>query len=455
MKKTALFFGAVAAICSGIFGCASGSESAVECYFPAKYRLRSLPVFDSYIMTVKGKTGSRVDVYLLVPYSRIRFQKNGDGYRGSYSATCIIRDKDGQPILTREATRPLTSDSYENTASSRFDAFLQSFELAPGNYQCEVNLIDDGSGLRSTVQRKITVPDFQGSDVAAGDFLLLEHASADAGGVVLRPRFPSRLRSDDDSLGLFQEIYNLQSGDTLRLSFSYTMDRLFSESDRMVVRPLFGDLRNPDEKESDSCYYRRDSVCVIEKPGTMRVVQFFQQPWHGYNTFHRQIAVRRFGKETTIDQKHAWLVRRSLPGQMDPGALAYIITDEERDSLMLAGTSAETALRLSKFWEIHGGVAKRQEYEERVREANELFSYYTEGWRTPMGATYIVCGTPDYVECQGGMNEVWYYGAGNQVAAVTFRDDYHQDDEEPFYRIVPFSTNDFFWRSCVDRWRRR
>ena len=455
MKKKILFFGAVVVLCSGVFGCASGSESTVECYFPAKYRLRSLPVFDSYIMTVKGKTDSRVDVYLLVPYSRIRFQKNGDGFRGSYSVTCIIRDKDGQPIVTREATRPLTSSSYESATSARFDAFLQSFELAAGTYQCELNLIDEGSGLRSTVQRKIVVPDFQGGDIAAGDFLLLEHASADARGVVLRPRFPSQLRSDDDTLGLFQEIYNLQPGDTLLLSFSYTTDRLFSESDRMVVRPMFGELKNPDEKESDSCYYHRDSVCVVEKPGTMRVVQFFQPPVHGYNTFRRQITVRRSGKETTIDQKRSWLVRRSVPGQIDSGALGYIITDEERDSLALASTPAAKALQLSTFWQNHGGPVKRQEYEERVREVNELFSYYTEGWRTSMGATYIVCGTPDYVECQDGLTEIWYYGAGNQVSAMTFRADYYRDDEEPFYLVVPFSSNDFFWRACVDRWRRR
>jgi hypothetical protein len=72
-----------------------------------------------------------------------------------------------------------------------------------------------------------------------------------------------------------------------------------------------------------------------------------------------------------------------------------------------------------------------------------------------MGITYIVCGIPDYVECQGEMNEVWYYGEANQVYAVSFRAESHAPDEEAFYTMLPFSTSDYFWQLCVDRWRRK
>ncbi|MCX6137172.1 MAG: GWxTD domain-containing protein [Ignavibacteriales bacterium] len=460
MKKLVCGAVIIFAMATGLTGCAASSENIVECYFSAKYRLRALPLFDCYPVAVKGKTSGRIDAYVLVPYNRIRFQKNGDDYRGSYSVTFILRDNDGQIVLNRETSRSLAAASYERTTSAGYDAFMESFDLPPGVYRLDVHLVDDGSGLHSTVQKHVTIPVFQQTSLGAGDFLLLEHAVADARGVVLRPQFPSQLRSDGDSLGLFQEIYDLLPGDSLRLSFSYSVNRSFSESDRMIYRPLFWSSGAMPEKENDSSYYQKDSLFVVERIGTVRMLQFFCPPRRGYTTFRRHIVLQRSGTKQEVEQQRSWLVAEPVPTgrssqPMNPEILAYIVTDDERDSLSLGVTPADKLLRVSKFWEAHGGPQRRREYEDRVREANELFTAYTEGWRTPMGAALIVCGTPDYVECQGGLSEVWYYGAGNQTAAVSFRSDYHADDEEPFYRIVPFSTNDFFWRSCVDRWRRR
>jgi GWxTD domain-containing protein len=136
-------------------------------------------------------------------------------------------------------------------------------------------------------------------------------------------------------------------------------------------------------------------------------------------------------------------------------SLAYIARSEEMDSLHAGVTPGEKRSRVVRFWQDHGGEVRQHEFYERVREANELFSSCTEGWKTPMGITYIVCGPPDYVECQGGMNEAWYYDlGGNRGFAVTFRLN-TENELGRYYEIVPFSVNDFLWQQFVDRWRRQ
>jgi GWxTD domain-containing protein len=115
----------------------------------------------------------------------------------------------------------------------------------------------------------------------------------------------------------------------------------------------------------------------------------------------------------------------------------------------------ERRIRITMFWEKHGGAIRQKEFDDRVREANELFSSCVEGWKTPMGITYIICGPPDYVECQGFGNEIWYYDlGGNRGLSVPFRLNL-ENEFGKYYEIVPFSVNDYLWQQFVDRWRRQ
>ena len=72
-----------------------------------------------------------------------------------------------------------------------------------------------------------------------------------------------------------------------------------------------------------------------------------------------------------------------------------------------------------------------------------------------MGISYIVCGAPDYVECQGLSNEVWYYDIGsNRSFTIPFREIYPGSSER-YFEIAPYSVNDFVWSEFVNRWRRQ
>jgi hypothetical protein len=88
-----------------------------------------------------------------------------------------------------------------------------------------------------------------------------------------------------------------------------------------------------------------------------------------------------------------------------------------------------------------------------VRDANRLFTSYTEGWRTDRGMIFIVFGAP-HTLYRNATSETWIYGQpGNPVSlSFTFNMVYN-----------PFTPNDFTlsrspiyesnWHQAVSIWR--
>lgn len=99
------------------------------------------------------------------------------------------------------------------------------------------------------------------------------------------------------------------------------------------------------------------------------------------------------------------------------------------------------------------GKAVVQTYYNRVKNANELFNCYKEGWATDRGMIYIIFGPPEKVK-QANNLESWIYGEANSYLSPTFN----------FIKVEnPFSDNDFIlqrsssykdaWYREVEMWR--
>jgi len=113
---------------------------------------------------------------------------------------------------------------------------------------------------------------------------------------------------------------------------------------------------------------------------------------------------------------------------------------------------------MDKFWLDLGGSPERtkiliKKYYTRIREANQYFTSYTEGWRTDRGMVYTVLGKPNNVY-KSSTAESWIYGTANNALSINFF----------FTKVInPFSDNDFLltreplfegsWMRAVDVWR--
>ncbi len=113
---------------------------------------------------------------------------------------------------------------------------------------------------------------------------------------------------------------------------------------------------------------------------------------------------------------------------------------------------------MDKFWLSLGGNTDRtkmliKKYYTRIREANQYFTSYTEGWRTDRGMIYVMFGKPNNVY-KSSSAESWIYGTPNNALSQNFF----------FTKVInPFTDNDFMltreplfegsWMRAVDVWR--
>ena len=440
-------------------GCASGDASIMECYSTQQFTQLVTPAFSWYVMNVAASEKSRIDLYMQMPYKKIRFQKEGLAYNASYSYTFLIRDENREIVQSKEIDRSVSVGSYEETISLRFDPFLQTFVLAPGTYTLEIRCRDNLSQLVFRTATPLEAKNFQGAAPAASSVLLLDTVAHDKKGFSLRPILPGNISFLTGSLGTFQEIYNIHAGDTLTLVTRYTSAKKDSTDGSFTYMIPPYKINHPECREAESVpYFSVDSTLVASKEGTMQFIQSFPAPQTGYSLLHRMAIIRSVSRVDTVKSNFS-LNRRDPQHKILPStdeilfALRYIARSEEYDSLMRLDP-VDRGSQLTHFWNSHGGSQRRHDFETRVLEANRLFTSCVDGSRTPMGIIFIVCGTPDFIECRGFYMENWYYTVGERTYAVQFRE-LKRSGTHPYYELTPFSINDAFWQYQVDRWRRK
>ncbi len=408
-------------------------------------------------MNVKSGSNSRIDVYLQMPNRNLRFEKSIDGYKASFSISFIIKNIKKEIIQTKEVDRTVFAKTYEESVSSRFDGFIQSFIVIPSEYSLEIVSTDNLSKLRYKEFKIIEPKSFDDSTVSASTILLLDTVIIDEKGFSLRPIFPSSLSRSKDSFGIFQEVYNVAIGDTVKIQESFAKPKQHHSDENSFVyfMPPYRIKVNDCSEGIDSVYFTKDSSFIVTKNDVQQLIQFYPQPASGYNKIDRSIIVSRSSRSDTMRLSNRYFIRdrssqSSLSFQEISQTMRYILREAEYDSIVIA-EGDDRNRRINQFWGAHGGLDRRREFEKRIREANILFTECTNGSETSMGIVHIICGIPDYIECRGGTMETWYYNIGERSFPLQFR---RENENIAYYTLVPFSVNDGLWQYFVDRWRR-
>lgn len=442
-------------------GCSSSSEEVSDCFVTRQYKKLALPRFASYIMNVASGDSGRIDIYCNLPYRRLHFEKSESGFSASYTFSSVLRNNHGDILQSKDTERSVVVRTYDESVSSRADAFLLTMPAPAGTYTLELSTVDNGSGLQYREKRKITTRNFHTANIAASDFLLLEGANTGANGISLRPVFPASLALLKDSLGIFQEVYNVHTGDSLRVSFSYKVSRAVPPPPYYYSSPsALGNFQrfSPCAQSFDSVEYSRDSTLIASSNATIQLIQFYPKPPQRYVEITRKIIRTHNGiSDSTVKSLTVFVTTSSFPDVVAPSELAdamlFIARGAETDNLLSAHTDSARIAVITEFWKRHGGGEKMKMFQQRLREANELFTACMEGWKTPMGIVYLVCGPPEYVDCQASLYETWYYTAGSTTLIIPFRIVPESGSEPVYYEIVPYSVNDNGWQFFVDRWR--
>jgi GWxTD domain-containing protein len=193
--------------------------------------------------------------------------------------------------------------------------------------------------------------------------------------------------------------------------------------------------------------YRPDNAFAIEKSNMIEL------SLNGEGFFHFQLdSVGKSG--LTIFKFVGSFPDITSPKQMIEAA-RYLTTKKEFEELK---KSPSPKSAIDNFWLEHGGNQEKtraliKKYYGRIREANNFFTSYTEGWRTDRGMIYTLFGSPGTV-LKSSESETWIYGTPNSTLALNY-----------FFIKVnnPFSDNDFMlsrspnyesnWYKAIEVWR--
>jgi GWxTD domain-containing protein len=136
--------------------------------------------------------------------------------------------------------------------------------------------------------------------------------------------------------------------------------------------------------------------------------------------------------------------------------LRYLCSNREFEKLT---QSRNPEWAINDFWFEAGGIDERanelrNEYFNRVNEANRYFTSYKEGWKTDRGMIYLIFGEPSTVYRRTGI-ETWVFSQQGDRVSLSF--DFYQA-ENPFsnadYKLRRLPEYKNPWFLAVDYWRR-
>ncbi len=253
--------------------------------------------------------------------------------------------------------------------------------------------------------------------------------------------------SETDETNIFLPPFHLKAG----VEFLITHTRDFDFSMEVYHFPLSSEIPAAPyvSIEEEEVNFQPDSIYTVSFSGGLTP---FRIPENGLYRFSEPGT-----KESGFTIRSFW---DEFPGVLRDDnmllPLRYITSTSEFEALLALG---DARLAAERFWIRSAGNPDRgasvmRNYNQRVVEANSLFSTFMPGWQTEKGMIYIIFGPPDrvYHDDEG---ETWFYNEGMNRPGAEFKFfrtwHYMAGYEYKLERKPGFRRN---WNHAVDRWRR-
>jgi len=391
------------------FGAARGANPLDTDVRP--WRAQAFPHFyvDATYFSDPGAEGT-LELYYEISYSQLQFLREGGGFRADFEIQAILYDPKGKQVTGDSWTRRVTCSSYEQTESPE-SSYTETLRLrpAPGKYDLVVRTENVEAGRQSSVSVRLDLKPIVSlpaiSNVLIGVCGRAREDSVGGGSLraAITPHPRARFGERNSSMCVYAEIYDSPAAESgFRDTSAYrVLCRIVDErgairlSDTVYVarsgRTSYL-LYSPSLDSLNMGRYTLE-LALGRGPKAAKAVGTFE------------IDESRFPLDVNIDDTMA--------------LLSYIAPRSELEPLKKAA-GAERKRLWMEFWAKRDPNPETPENEflaeffDRVRYANDNFSYFGPGWKTDRGRIYIRRGPPDSIESRpvnasGPAYEVWYY----------------------------------------------
>lgn len=369
---------------------------------------------DAIVFNGSDTTDGRIDVYIVVPYQLLSFEKVGENFVANIDVDINITDKDKKRIDYKHVRKTITTTDYKQSqgAAGEFYKTFFRFSVPKGTYSVSAIIKDEFSDNKYEREREVTVIDFKLFDFSLSGILLLSQIEEIDGRYKITPFISDNIGAINSDFFAFFEIYNKNEPKRVKISY-----RLLKK-DEVISQ---GELKEISVKVGSNQSFIRVDVSKMSLSGEY-IVQII--------AYDISATVHDDSKVLAITQrsiKHNETLISFLEEDIDKAIkmLRYIATDAELEKIANAKTDDLKREKLALYWKELDPTPNTvyneamNDYYQRIKYANEQFKSYTEGWLTDMGMVYVVLGPPVQAEKQSSMGSnvqyiLWQY-SGNRT----------------------------------------
>jgi GWxTD domain-containing protein len=343
---------------------------------------------------------TRLDVFIMVPYSSIQFIQSEKGYTGKYSVTISVFDKDKVKLVEEKIwnTKLEVNDFEQTTSKDNNSVTMKSFSLQPGEYFIRSAVRDHESNTDYLLEKIYKVRDLS-SDLSVSDIMLLAKKTEEKGVNKISPNITGDVTMQKDGLPFFYEIYTKNH---CKLNTSYII--LDAKKKKVFEDSMVKDV---DSGRTQVFYTIKDSSIKL---GKYSLEVILNNPVNNLNAYTQRAFISRLAGVPALIT--------DLDKAVDE--MVYIASPHDIDTIEAAATKEEKLKRFLAYWKKLSRTPETDdnaifnEYYQRVNYANEHFSKYFEGWNTDRGMVFILLGAPDNIQrhpfdLDAKPYEVWEY----------------------------------------------
>jgi len=364
---------------------------------PAQMDHSNSKTFNYDVAVFPGSTADKdlVRAFIWLSHSDLQFIKTDSTYTARYQINFEVYPKDKPALITQDTTFTVHLIKYSDTIKR--DALRRhqfQIELAPGEYQFRLRVVDLNSGGIMVQDVKKKMPPFSGNKIVLSDILLLKSDDMDFNAENVLP--PNRIPIQEQ-LVIYARAFIPASAGVVKLAvYRRQQKEVLIGEGKLSSASSISDIVIPWKKEK---MVRGRCQLVLKLSG-----QNVHREEKKYLAFYGSI-------KTLSDE--------SLDAQIEQ--LRYVASGKEWSKINKAKGDERRKL-FNEFWAKRDpspgtpGNKLFDEYYKRVRAASEQFGDVgTEGWKTDRGHVFIIYGPPDQVQkSDEGMDQpgnyiIWYY----------------------------------------------
>ncbi len=362
--------------------------------------------------SINSDTLSRIDVFVVVPYTILSFFRTENLYYAEYTTTFTLKDSNNITLQSKSLTQKIEEKEQLETlgSSGKFQDSYYSFEIPEGKYVVEVSIFDRNSNLTFSKRRTTNALNFAKFDFAFSGIMFLSDVEEQNSEYKITPYLSDNL-GDLENIFIFLETYqHSKKYDSIDIVFQ-------------IINPK-GKVEYQSPRKKYLLITNQQVIIPFAKPKSLKNGSYILKvialkPSMSSDSNFKSLEILAVS-ERTFEISPS--IKNQVFANLDKSIkqLKYVAYQSDIDYINQAPNQEEKLHRFLEFWKKLDPTPSTEfneafeEYYERIYYANSNFKSYIEGWQTDRGMVYVVLGPPATIQTQTDLYynrnyEIWNY----------------------------------------------